>query len=128
MDLRLVAVLSLLWLATGLGPVGAQGTSAAPAPVPGEDDGPLAALARTTGLRSKPVEAPDFVRSSRPAETSFIPVHSKRPEAPGKLLTADELSAKERELDTLKASHDAIAKRPPSAVAYKPLQAPAQPK
>ena len=43
-------------------------------------------------------------------------------------MTNDELRAKERELDALKASHDQIAKRPPSKVAHKPLEAPAPPK
>ncbi len=56
---------------------------------------------------------------------NFLPVHGKRPEAPGKLLSSEELQAKERELDALKASHDQIAQRPSSKVTHKPLQAPA---
>ena len=123
-----LAVLTCLSLALAFSPACAQGATAVAAPAHAEEDGPLSALARTTGLRSKPVEAAEFVRNSRPGEMDFIPVHSKRPEAPGRLLTADELSAKEHELDALKARHDTIAKRKPAKVVYKPLQAPAQPK
>ena len=129
MDLRPAFVLSLAVLALGLSSACAQqGAGASAAPARAEQPGVLEGLARSTGLGSKPVEPADFVRSSRPADLNSIPVHSARPEAPGKLLTADELKARERELDALKASHDAIASRPSSKVAYKPLQAPAQPK
>jgi len=124
MDHRKAVALLFLLLVPALSPACAQGAATPPV----EQDGPLGALARQTGYRSKPVEAADFVRESRPAEMNYIPVHSRRPDAPGKLMTADELAAKERELDALKANHDGIAKRPRSAVAYKPLQAPAPPK
>ena len=118
--------MSLVILALGLSPVSAQG--AGPAPAKAEQSGPLEGLARSTGMGSKPVEPAGFVRASRPAELNYIPVHSKRPDAPGKLLTADELKARERELDALKASHDAAANRTASKRAYRPLQAPGQPK
>jgi hypothetical protein len=124
MDHRQAVALFCLLLFAGLSPACAQGVALPQV----EQDGPLGALARQTGYRSKPVEAADFVRESRPAEMNYIPVHSKRPDAPGKLLTADELAAQERELDALKVNHDAIAKRPRSAVAFKPLQAPSPPK
>ncbi len=126
MDLRPAFALSFVILALGLSPLSAQGTGSAPAGA--EQSGALDGLARRAGLGSKPVEPAGFVRESRPAELNYIPVHSKRPDAPGKLLTADELKAQERELDSLKASHDAAAKRSSSKVGYRPLQAPGQPK
>jgi hypothetical protein len=126
MDLRPVFILYLLGLALGLSPACAQG--AAPAPAKVEQPGAMQGLARSVGMSAKPVEPAEFVRNSRPDDLNYIPVHSKRPEAPGKLLTADELKAKEHELDSLKSSHDAIAKRPPVKVEYRPLQVPAQPK
>lgn len=128
MNRRPAFALSLAILALGLAPAFAQGTGSAPARAKAEEQGALEGLARSTGLGSKPVEPAGFVRDSRPADMNYIPVHSKRPEAPGKLLTAEELQAKERELDALKANHDAIAKRSPGKVAYKPLEAPGRPK
>lgn len=128
MNRRPVFALSLAILALGLAPAFAQGTGPAPARARVEEQGALEGLARSTGLGSKPVEPAAFVRDSRPADMNYIPVHSKRPEAPGALLTADELKAKERELDALKANHDSIAKRSPGKVAYKPLEAPGRPK
>lgn len=126
MDLRPAFALSFVILALGLSPVRAQGS--APAPGGAGQPGAVEGLAQRAGLGSKPVEPAGFVRESRPAELNYIPVHSKRPEAPGKLLTAEELKARERELDALKASHDAASSRAPNKVVYKPLQAPGQPK
>ena len=128
MDLRPAFALSLAFVAWGLSPALGQGATPSPAPDRREQPGFLEGLARGTGLGSKAVEPAEFVRNSRPADFNYIPVHSKRPDAPGKLLTADELKARERELDALKASHDAIASRRPAKVVYKPLQAPGQPR
>ncbi len=128
MDLRPAFALSLAVLALGFVPACAQGAGPAPARAKAEEPGALEGLARSTGLGSKPVEPAGFVRDSRPADLNYIPVHSKRPEAPGKLLTSDELKARERELDALKANHDSVAKRSAGKVAYKPLEAPGRPK
>lgn len=87
-------------------------------------DGPLDSLATSVGQRSKPVEPAGFVRDSRPSDLNYLPVHSKRPEPKGKLLTADELKAQERELDALRATHDKAGERRPARAAYRPLQAP----
>ncbi len=124
MSFRPTVALVIIFTALGLSRALAQGA----APAPAEQGGPLDSLSRLIGLRSKPVEPADFVRLTRPAETNFIPVHTPRPNNHERILTNDELRAKERELDALKASHDQIAKRPPSKVAHKPLEAPAQPK
>ena len=128
MDLRPAFALSLVALAFSLPSAFAQGAGSSPGSAKVEPQGVLEGLARSTGLGSKPVEPADFVRSSRPADLDYIPVHSKRPETPGKLLTADELKARERELDALRASHDAAASRPHGNAVYRPLQAPGQPK
>ena len=128
MDLRPAFALSLAILASGLSPAFSQGAGVSSGPDKGEQPGFLEGLARATGLGSKPVEPAEFVRNTRPSDLNYIPVHSKRPETPGKLLTADELKARERELDALKASHDSIGGRPPAKVVYKPLQAPGQSK
>ncbi len=124
MSLRLIALgpgALLAMLAMTQAPAIAQSAPAA-------QDGPLDSLARQVGQRSKPVQPSEFVRESRPNELNFVPVHSKRPEPQGKLLTPDELKAKERELDALRVSHDKEGDRKPLKAAYKPLVAPAPPK
>ena len=124
MSFRPTVSLVMVFTALGLSCALAQGA----APAPAEQGGPLESLGRLIGLRSKPVEPAEFVRETRPAETNFIPVHTPRPNNHQRILTNDELRAKERELDALKATHDQIGKRPPSKVAHKPLAAPAPPK
>ena len=126
MTFRAAAFLSMVFIAPGLSSAQAQGAD--PAPAQTEQDGPFESIGRMIGLRPKAVAPADFVRDSRPTESNFIPVHSPRPNTHERILTNDELHAKERELDALKASHDQIANRPAPRVAYKPLQAPAPPK
>ncbi len=126
MTFRATVSLTMVFIALGLSPVVAQG--AAPTPAQTEQDGPFESLGRMIGLRPKANAPADFVRESRPAESNFIPVHSPRPNTHDRLLSNDELHAKERELDALKASHDKLGNRPSSDVAYKPIQAPAPPK
>ena len=123
MTFRLVASLTIVFLALGLSPALAQG--AGPGAAQTEQDGPFESLGRMIGLRPQPSAPADFVRDSRPAESNFIPVHSPRPNTHERILTNDELQAKERELDALKASHDKLGNRPATNVAHKPLQAPA---
>jgi len=119
MTFRLAASLTTVVLALGLSPALAQGAAQT------EQDGPFESLGRMIGLRPQPNAPADFVRDSRPAESNFIPVHSPRPNTHDRILTNDELQAKERELDALKASHDKLGNRPATNVAHKPLQAPA---
>ena len=123
MTSRSVASLTMVLIALGLSPALAQG--AAPAPAQTEQDGPFESLGRMMGLRPNAAAPADFVRESRPPENNFIPVHIPRPNTHDRILTNDELQAKERELDALKAAHDKIGNRPSPNVAYKPLQAPA---
>lgn len=123
MTVRLAASLMIAFFALGLSPALAQGAD--PGAAQTEQDGPFESFGRMIGLRPKPSAPADFVRDSRPAESNFIPVHSPRPNTHDRLLTNDELQAKERELDALKASHDKLGNRPATNVAHKPLQAPA---
>ena len=123
MNHRSAAFLIVFFIALGASSAFAQ--VASPAPVQTEPDGPLESFGQMIGLRPKHVPPADFVRESRPAESAFIPVHSPRPIVQDRLLTTDELRAKERELDALKATHDHLGSRPPAKVVYKPLQAPA---
>ena len=71
-------------------------------------------LSRTLKIRTSVPAAPDFVARTRPSTESvgFIPVHARRVEPPGRPLTPDEIRAKERELDSLRAQQDGIAGRP----------------
>ena len=123
MTFRLATSLTIIFLALGLSPAFAQGAD--PRAAQAEQDGPFESFGRMIGLRPKPSAPADFVRDSRPAETNFIPVHSPRPNTHDRILTSDELQAKERELDALKASHDKLGNRTAPHVVYKPLQAPA---
>jgi hypothetical protein len=61
-------------------------------------------------LTTTPPEAADWVRASRPAPDAPRP--AARPPGPGRpLLTADEIRAREAQLDRLRARHDRIAGR-----------------
>ena len=126
MTFRSAASVTIVLIALGFSPAFAQG--AAPAAAQAEDDGPLESLGRMMGLRPKAVAPAEFVRETRPSESNFIPVHSPRPNTHDRILTTNELQAKERELDALKTTHDQIGKRPANNVAYKPLEAPAPPR
>ena len=78
--------------------------------------GVMNSLARQLKLAPAPVHSADFVEKSRPAEGSlhYIPTGSARPEPGGPaVLTADQIRAKEVELDALLARHNAIAHRAP---------------
>ena len=123
MTFRSAASVTFLFLALGSPAAMAQGAASTSAQA--EQDGPLESFGRMLGLRPKASEPADFVRDSRPAESNFIPVHSPRPNTHDRILTNDELQAKERELDALMATHDKLGDRPATHVAHKPLQAPA---
>ena len=83
---------------------------------------PLDVISKGIKLKADPVESADFVEKSRPAELNYVPVGGARPEPKGKLLSLDELRAKEAELDALRNRHDQLAHRkPPTKVAYNPI-------
>lgn len=101
----LFAALGLLWSA----PVHAQAA-------PREEPGPIA---RALKLRTSVPPAPDFVARTRPPADSmkFIPAHARRVAPPSTPMTPDQIRAKERELDGLRAKQDRLAGRasPPAA-------------
>lgn len=74
------------------------------------------------------VEPAPFVKDSRPDKLGYIPVHSQRPEPKTVPLTQEQLKAKEAELNRVLSTHDKIAARPGTKVAYKPLAQDPKPK
>jgi hypothetical protein len=91
-------------------------------------------------LYHEPVEPKEFVRATRPPEENlrYIEVHSGRQDPPGRVMTTEELAARERELDAIRARHDRIGGRqrvagkfntvavPPKPAAAKPAPFPCQ--
>lgn len=78
-------------------------------------------------LRADPVEPADFVKKSRPSDDSlqYIPLGAAKPEPATRIMTFDEIKAKEAELDGVRARHDRIGARaapkgPVKSVAYAP--------
>ena len=71
----------------------------------------------------------DFVRRSRPPEErlQFIEPHSARAEPPGRLMTFQELAARERQLEAIRARHDRIGRRQRVAVKYNSVAVPPKP-
>ena len=80
-------------------------------------------------LRHDPVEPAPFVRATRPPEESlqYIPVHSARPEPPGRVMTYEELKARENQLEAVRARHDRIGGRQRVAVKYNSVAGPPNP-
>ena len=82
-------------------------------------------------LRADPVEPAEFVRRTRPPEDSlqYIPLGAAKAEPGSRLMTFDEIKAKEAELDGVRARHDRIGARPApkgpiKSVAYEPKSPP----
>ena len=78
-------------------------------------------------LRADPVEPADFVKRTRPPEDrlDYVPVGGPRPEPASKIMSFEELKAREAELDAIRARHDGIGGRkrpagPVKSVAYEP--------
>ncbi len=112
------AGLALLLALASAAPAAAQ-TSGGGADASGSFDG----LLRAFDLKAKPVEAPDFVRQSRPATTDFIPVGRQHPDRPVKVMTPEEVEATTRDLDRARVAQQQRAgvKSPP--VPLKPSRA-----
>ena len=65
-------------------------------------------------LTTTPADAPDWVKAARPKdgrEEAFIPTGRPRSEPPRQVMSRERLMQVERELDALRARHDAIGKR-----------------
>ena len=82
---------------------------------------PMDVISHGIKLKFDPVEPADLVRKSRPSELNYVPVGAPRPEPAGKLLTLDELRAREAELDSVRSQHDRLAHRPAPRVAFNPV-------
>jgi hypothetical protein len=61
------------------------------------------------GMGAKVPEAAEFVRTSRPAKTDYLPVGVSAPPRPVVSKTAPEVKAGEAELDTLRGANEAKA-------------------
>jgi|GEM_PF-4718574 hypothetical protein len=87
---------------------------------------PLEAISQGLKLRADPVEPKDFVTGSRPTDMQYIPTGSPRPQPPSKVMTADQVKAKQAELEAMLVRHDRATGRKPTPVrattgAAKPL-------
>lgn len=78
---------------------------------------PIDVISQGLKLRADPVEPKDFVRETRPSEDRlhFIPTGSPRPQPAGKIMTADQVKAKEAELEAILSRHDRLTGRRPTA-------------
>lgn len=100
-------------IATALPAVAQQ----APASHPTTPENPIEVISKGLKLRADPVEPADFVRQSRPAEDqlNYLSTGGHRPEPDNKILTPDQVKAKQAEMEALLARHDRIAGRKPAA-------------
>jgi hypothetical protein len=78
---------------------------------------PLDVISQGLKLRADPVEPKDFVRETRPSEErlKYIPTGSARPQPAGKVMNAEQVKAKEAELEAILARHDRVSGRRPTA-------------
>jgi hypothetical protein len=79
---------------------------------------PIDVISHGLKFRADPVEPRDFVRETRPSDEklNYIPTGSARPQPPGKIMTVDQVKAKEAELEAMLARHDKISGRRPATV------------
>ncbi len=83
----------------------------------GASPSPVDAIANGLKLTTTPREPEDFVRKTRGPQDSlgYVPVVGERREPAKRLMTGDEIRAREAELDAVRARHDASARRRPAA-------------
>ena len=75
---------------------------------------PLEAISQGLKLRADPVESKDFVRESRPTDLQYIPAGTPRPQPPTKVMSADQVKAKQAELEAMLVRHDRATGRKPT--------------
>jgi hypothetical protein len=92
----------------------AHAQQATPARRP-DNSNPIDVISQGLKLRADPVESKDFVRETHPSDDQmkYIPTGSARPQPPGKILNADQVKAKEAELEAMLAHHDKATGRRP---------------
>ena len=81
------------------------------------DPGPFQVISKGLKLRADPVVPKDFVRDSRPADDqlNYIPTGSQRPQPPSQPMNADQVKAKQAELEAMLVRHDKVSGRKPAA-------------
>lgn len=123
---RLGVVLALVCAASAMAQ---SGPNAAPAA-----SDPLQAIGEALKLRATTRDPADFVRNSRKpdGELQYVPLGAANAEPARRVLTPDEIRAAERDLDGVRAKHDAMAGRKTAAAPAKSVApgpaGPAKPK
>jgi hypothetical protein len=117
------AILLALALLAARAPVEAQ---QAVDPTPGQPQGAsFDGILRALDLKPKVAPAPDFVRSSRPADGgSFIPIGRSHPERTDKVMTPAEIQATTAALDSARVAQQSRAGVKPPAVPLKNAKGP----
>jgi hypothetical protein len=115
---------SPLWTAARAQSAPGAATAAAPAP-----DGPFDDMMRALNLKAKIAPAPDFVVKSRrpPGKVDYLPVGTKHPDRPVKVLTPAEVAATETDLDAARVAQQRRAGIKPAPVPEKTKKAAAKP-
>jgi hypothetical protein len=80
---------------------------------------PVRGLAETTGFATTPPPAADFVRTTRQADATYLPVGVTPPPRDIAPKTPDQIKAMETELDSTLDSHSAIAGKPRPKAEYR---------
>ena len=77
-----------------------------------QSENPFATILRGPRFTTTPMEPQDWVKRSRPAENqAYIPVGRAADQPQRRVMTPDEVRAKEAELDAVRARHDRLAHR-----------------
>jgi hypothetical protein len=107
-SLRLLALCAIALLSAA--PVAAQQETGRAQ----NSDNPFATILRGPRFTTTPMEPQDWVKQSRPADNqAYIPVGRAADQPQRKVMTPDEVRAKEAELDGVRAKHDRLAHRKP---------------
>ncbi|MDF2115438.1 hypothetical protein PY365_07655 [Roseiarcaceae bacterium H3SJ34-1] len=94
-----------------------------------QSDNPFATILRGPRFTTTPMEPQDWVKRSRPADNqAYIPVGRNADQPQRRVMTPDEVRAKEAELDAVRAKHDRLAHRKPLNVRIGSATAPPLPK
>jgi len=77
-----------------------------------QSENPFATILRGPRFTTTPMEPQDWVKRSRPADNqAYIPVGRPPDQPRRRVMTPDEVRAKEAELDAVRARHDRLAHR-----------------
>jgi hypothetical protein len=77
-----------------------------------QSENPFETILRGPRFTTTPMEPQDWIKRSRPTDTqAYIPVGRAADQPQRKVMTPDEVRAKEAELDAVRAKHDRLAHR-----------------